>query len=107
MELNQLFVFNLKKWRKLRGFSQKVLAERCKAAHSYIRQIESGKGSPSFSFIGKLAEALNIEPYQLFYNGEMKDTESSSKSENIESIKSGFLDMVSSELDTFIEKLKP
>jgi transcriptional regulator with XRE-family HTH domain len=44
------------------------VAQKCNAAHSYIRQIECGNRSPSFAFIGKLAQALQIEPYQLFYD---------------------------------------
>ncbi|MDR3335601.1 MAG: helix-turn-helix domain-containing protein, partial [Treponema sp.] len=68
MDLNQIFVRNVKKWRKNMGISQKSLAERCNAAHSYIRQIESGRGKPSFTFIEKLAGALGIEVYQLFYD---------------------------------------
>ena len=68
MDINQLFIDNLKKWRKIKGYSQKNLAEKCNAAHSYIRQLESGKGHPSLAFIGKIAAALQIEPYQLFYD---------------------------------------
>ncbi|MDR2738858.1 MAG: helix-turn-helix domain-containing protein [Treponema sp.] len=72
MDLDQLFIRNVRKWRKHRGFSQKTLAERCNAAHSYIRQIESGSGHPSFAFIGKLVDALNIDAYQLFYDETME-----------------------------------
>jgi transcriptional regulator with XRE-family HTH domain len=45
-------------------------------AHSYIRQLESGKGHPSFSLIGKIANALQIEPYQLFYDETAKNGQS-------------------------------
>jgi transcriptional regulator with XRE-family HTH domain len=68
MDLDRLFILNLKKWRKITGISQKKLAEKCNAAHSYIRQIECGNRSPSFALIGKIAHALQIEPYQLFYD---------------------------------------
>jgi transcriptional regulator with XRE-family HTH domain len=90
MDLDQLFVYNLKKWRKNRGFSQKSLAERCKAAHSYIRQIESGSGHPSFAFIAKLADALNIEAYQLFYDETAGQSEKPTQAEYIKSIKTNF-----------------
>ena len=108
MELSRLFVQNLKKWRKEKGFSQKVLAERCEAAHSYIRQIESGKGRPSFIFIEKLAHALNIEPYQLLYDETKANKEftNQSKSTLVESIKSEFLEKMSNEFNDIIEKLK-
>jgi len=105
MEFTRLFIYNLKKWRKEKGISQKTLAERCGAAHSYIRQIESGKGHPSFIFIGKLAAALEIEPYQLFYDDTAASSQKPGRSEYIDSIKSDFLDNVSIELDTIIKKL--
>ncbi|MDR2136312.1 MAG: helix-turn-helix transcriptional regulator [Treponema sp.] len=106
MDLNQLFVKNVKKWRKTRGFSQKLLAERCNAAHSYIRQIESGSGKPSFAFIGKLATALDIDAYQLFYDETMIQSEKSSLEINIETIKANFLEKLARELDMVIENLK-
>jgi transcriptional regulator with XRE-family HTH domain len=108
MDLDQLFVHNVKKWRKNRGFSQKTLAERCSAAHSYIRQIESGKGHPSFAFIGKLAEALDIDAYLLFYNETAAGGEKKLPADGgieIESIKAGFLERIAREFDAVVEKL--
>ena len=102
MDLTHVFVQNLKKWRKNMGFSQKTLAQKCGAAHSYIRQIESGTGHPSFAFIEKLASALDIEPFQLFYN-ETADTDGS---KYIQALKAEFLKKVESEFDTVINKLK-
>jgi transcriptional regulator with XRE-family HTH domain len=106
MDLDQLFVRNIKKWRKNRGLSQKTLAERCNAAHSYIRQIESGRGKPSFAFIGKLAGALGIEAYQLFYDETAMRPEKASQAEYVESIKIDFLDKMALELDAVIDQLK-
>jgi len=103
MDLDRLFISNLKKWRKSKGISQKTLAERCNAAHSYIRQIESGRGHPSFSFIGKLAEALNIEPYQLFFD---EKAASLLCSDNSESLKKEFLTKMKHEFDIIIKKMK-
>ena len=104
MDLTQIFVLNLKKCRKNRGFSQKTLAERCNAAHSYIRQLESGTGHPSFSFIEKLADAMNIEPYRLFYNETATDLVI--KPESIDTVKTNFLEKVAYEFDVAIDKVK-
>jgi transcriptional regulator with XRE-family HTH domain len=106
MTFDQLFVSNVRKWRKHRGFSQKTLAERCNAAHSYIRQLESGSGHPSFAFIGKLADALSIEVYQLFYDETVIHDEKSSQTDYIASIKTDFLEKMAGELDSVIEKVK-
>jgi transcriptional regulator with XRE-family HTH domain len=102
----QIFVQNVRKWRKNRGFSQKSLAERCNAAHSYIRQIESGSGKPSFAFIGKLADALGIEAYRLFYDETAERGEKASQADPVESIKTDFLEKVALEFDVVIDKLK-
>jgi transcriptional regulator with XRE-family HTH domain len=106
MDIDQLFILNLKKFRKNLGFSQKALAERCNAAHSYIRQIESGRGHPSFAFIGKLSDALNIQPYQLFYDETSAKSGKSAQPAYIESLKNKFLEKTAFELDTLINKVK-
>jgi transcriptional regulator with XRE-family HTH domain len=107
MDFDQLFIYNVKKWRKNRGLSQKLLAERCNTAHSYIRQIESGSGKPSFAFIGKLANALGIEAYQLFYDETAAQGEKAlqAEAEYIESVKADFLAKTAHELDTLIDQL--
>jgi len=106
MDLTHIFVLNLKKWRKNMGLSQKSLAERCDAAHSYIRQIESGRGHPSFAFIEKLANALNIEPYRLFYDETAVDSDILVNIEGMNTIKTDFLKKMSHEFDIIINKLK-
>ena len=105
MDITQLFIYNLKKWRKKRGLSQKGLAERCGTGHTYIRQIETAQGNPSFLFIGKLADALGIEPYQLFYDDTPVSFGEPGQSELIDPIKSDFLGKVSIEFDKAIKKL--
>jgi transcriptional regulator with XRE-family HTH domain len=102
MNLNRLFISNMKKWRKSRGISQKTLSERCEAAHTYIRQIESGSRTPSFAFIGKLAEALDIEVYQLFYDETAVRDENPSLKEHLEAIKMDILAQVAHGIDTII-----
>ena len=105
MDLTQLFIHNLKKWRKNMGLSQEKLAERCNTSHSYIRQLESGMGHPSFTFIGKIASALKIEPYQLFYNEKTKSGEST-RTKHIESIKNKLLETMSNDIQTAFDELK-
>jgi len=105
MDINQLFIKNLKKWRKIKGISQKTLAEKCDAAHSYIRQIESSNRNPSFAFIGKIAEALQIEPYQLFFDETRKQTVSA-RTKYIESIQQKLLSSLSSDIHEAFNELK-
>ena len=105
MELSQVFIQNLKKWRKIMGLSQEKLAERCNTSHSYIRQLESGVGHPSFAFIGKIAAALKIEPYQLFYNETAKSCESA-RTRQMESIEKKLLEIVLNDIQTAFDELK-
>ena len=102
--MNRLFIQNLKKWRKIMGFSQEKLAEKCGTGHSYIRQLESGCGTPSFAFIGKIARALQIEPYQLFYDDAAKGQPMRVK--RMESIQKNLIEAVSNDIKTAFDELK-
>ncbi|MDR0442989.1 MAG: helix-turn-helix transcriptional regulator [Treponema sp.] len=104
MDLDQLFIHNLKKWRKIIGFSQKELAEKCDTAHSYIRQLESGKGHPSFAFIGKLADALKIEPYQLFFDETQPGRSAYLK--RMESIQKKLVETVSNDIKAAFDEMR-
>ena len=59
---------NIKKYRKMTGITQAVLAERVGVSHEFIRRIESKKGVKTFSVdtIWKISLALNIGVGKLF-----------------------------------------
>jgi transcriptional regulator with XRE-family HTH domain len=66
MALKQIFILNLKKFRKEEGISQMKLAEQCGTSPSYIGEIEIGRKFPSIEMIDRIAKALRLEPYRLF-----------------------------------------
>ena len=66
MGLKQIFIFNLRKLRNSRGFSQMKLAELCDTSPNYIAEIEIGRRFPSLKLIEKMGKELNIEPYRFF-----------------------------------------
>ena len=66
MDLQDVFMSNLKRLRKQQNITQEKLAELCNTETSYIGQIETRKRFPSLTFIEKIANALNIAPYILF-----------------------------------------
>ena len=68
MEIQSIFIQNLKKYRKRAKLTQEQLAQLCNTDFRYIGQIETGRRCPSLEFIGKIATALKIEPYRLFYD---------------------------------------
>ncbi|MFT4040694.1 MAG: helix-turn-helix transcriptional regulator [Thermomicrobiales bacterium] len=55
----------LRRWRLARTMSVRGLAEKSGVNHSAISEIERGRRSPHPSTIGKLADALGIDPKEL------------------------------------------
>jgi transcriptional regulator with XRE-family HTH domain len=104
MDMNRLFILNLKKWRKITGLSQGKLAEKCDTAHSYIRQIECGNRSPSFALIGKIADALQIEPYQLFYDETAKKGQAA-QAKRLKSVQTKLIETVAGDIQAAFNEL--
>lgn len=55
--------------RKRADLSQAQLAERSDRQPNAIQRLENGETSPTFDTVVRLAQALNIEIWQLFYSG--------------------------------------
>ena len=68
MTFQELFIINLKDFRKARKISQSKLAGLCGSTQAYIAEIEVGKKFPSPDMIERIALALDIESYCLFQN---------------------------------------
>lgn len=66
MDLKDVFISNIKKYRKKLDLSQMKLAEAVGTSTSYIGEIETRKKFPSVEMIQRIADALNIPPYILF-----------------------------------------
>ena len=64
-----VFSNNIKTYRKKRGFTQEVLAEKSELSISYIKQIESCKEYKNLTLtsILKLSKALEVPVNQLFH----------------------------------------
>ena len=67
MRIHAVFSENMRKYRKKAKLSQEKLAEICGTDHRYIGQIETGTRCPSLEYVERIANALNIAPYLLFY----------------------------------------
>ena len=66
MDLKQVFIKNLKKFRKQQELSQVKLAELCGTTQNYIAEIETGRRFPSLKLIEKVGQILDVEPYRFF-----------------------------------------
>ncbi|RAV02694.1 helix-turn-helix domain-containing protein [Paenibacillus sp. YN15] len=66
MEFKQLVGEQVRKARKLRGITQEKLAELSGVSLSYLSDVERSQRNISLESLGKIIEALRIEPAQLF-----------------------------------------
>ena len=73
MKIQTVFAKNLRKYRKEAKLTQEKLAEICGTDHRYIGQIETGTRCPSLEYVEKIATALKVEPYLLFFEGNNKE----------------------------------
>lgn len=60
-----MFATNLRRLRYEKGFSQDDLAYEAEVSRSYLSQLEKGAFYASLKIIGRLAEALDVEPAEL------------------------------------------
>lgn len=65
MDLREIFATNLRRIRHSKGISQDDLAYEAGISRSYMSQIEKGTFYASLRIIGRLAEALQVEPAEL------------------------------------------
>jgi transcriptional regulator with XRE-family HTH domain len=65
MDLREVFAANLRRLRNARGLSQDDLAYESEVSRSYLSQLEKGAFYASLKIIGRLADALNVEPAEL------------------------------------------
>jgi transcriptional regulator with XRE-family HTH domain len=64
--LRQLLAFNMKEFRRKRGFSQAKLAETADTSTHYIAMIELKRKYPSPEMLERIAAALEIDAPELF-----------------------------------------
>ncbi len=62
MDLRDVFATNLRRLRNEKGMSQDDLAYEASVARGYLSQLEKGVYYVSLRIVGRLAEALQVEP---------------------------------------------
>jgi transcriptional regulator with XRE-family HTH domain len=106
LTIQDLFIENLKGYRKLRKISQMRLAELCNSSTGYIGEIESGKRFPSVNMIERIAKALGIESYFLFKNEPIGPSTSNLSIKLAPSQKRDILDKANSALSKILDDFK-
>lgn len=61
-DMRQVVAGNLRRLRNAKGLSQEELAFRAEIDRSYVSQLETGTYAATVVMLGKLAEALDVEP---------------------------------------------
>jgi len=74
MDLRETFTTNLRRLRNAKGLSQDDLVYKAEVSRSYLSQLEKGAFYVSLKVIGRLADALSIEPVALLERKKRKKT---------------------------------
>ena len=70
MDIVRVFAQNLKKYRTQKGVSQEEFAEMCGMHRTYISAIECCRRSISLENVQRIADALEIDTYKMFVEGD-------------------------------------
>ena len=66
LDIKEILAANIKENRRKIGLSQEKLAEKANMSLHYLAILELGRKFPSGEMLERLAEALEIETYELF-----------------------------------------
>jgi len=98
----EIFIKNLRFFRKKRGISQLKLSEMINISPNYLNAIENGKNFPSPEVIQHILDTFDIMPYQLFL--EIQTETRLPRSNTVISDLTGIKQKFSKEIDTLIQK---
>lgn len=65
MDVVEILGRNVRHYRQLRGMTQEQVGLSIDMERSYVSDLERGKRNPSVRAVGRLAEALGVEPFEL------------------------------------------
>jgi transcriptional regulator with XRE-family HTH domain len=75
MDLVRLLGKNVRHYRQLRGITQEDLALSADMKRSYLSDLERGTRNPSVRALGRLADALDVEPAALLRSEAIAESE--------------------------------
>lgn len=65
MDLKEIMAVNLRRLRHAKGMTQEELAEKAGLSARYVGAVERADKSASVTVLGRIADALKIEPAEL------------------------------------------
>jgi len=72
MNTKDLIGKRIQELRKARGLSQEKIAEKADISSTYLSRIECGRENPTLDMLIKLADALEVEIWEMFDFGHVK-----------------------------------
>ena len=106
INVREIFGKNLKRIRHECGFTQEKLAEKAGVSIHYISMIEISRNFPKSEIIERLANALNIEVYELFLTSRSHIDEMERQQQLIiTAIKQTISESIETSLETALEKM--
>lgn len=106
LSLQEIFLNNLKYYRKKRGLSQESLSEKLNKGVNYINRIESRASFPTIQVIEEIADILGIKPYKLFEDETApKNIISSDRDRFIKEITDNLYTKLSADMKSILEKI--
>ena len=106
LSLQEVFINNLKFYRKKCNFSQESLSEKLNKGVNYINRIESHASFPTIQVIEQIAAILNIKPSQLFEEESCpQNIISSDRDKFIAEVTATLYQKLSGDMKSILEKL--
>lgn len=105
MSLKEVFINNLKFYRKQKGLTQNELTLSLDKSYNYINSVEQGKLIPSFEVIEQICTVLDIRPIQLFDdNASPENIKTFSKNDYIEEMSNKIFNKLKPLISSEIQK---
>lgn len=89
--IQELFIKNLRFYRNKKNFTQLAFSEKIDLSPNYLNAVENGKNFPSPEVLQKMADELEILPYELFLenvNDDKKEFDAQLSDKIIQDLKS-------------------
>ncbi|MBR1536623.1 MAG: helix-turn-helix transcriptional regulator [Treponema sp.] len=106
LSLQEIFINNLKFYRKKNGFSQEALSEKLGKGTNYINKIESHASFPTIQVIEEIADIFKIKASQLFEEEKSpKNIIKSDRDKFIEDVTATLYKKLSDDMRNILEKI--
>lgn len=106
LSLQEIFINNLKFYRKKCGLSQEALSEKLNKGTNYINKIESFASFPTIQVIEEIADILGIKACQLFEEDSTpKNIITSDRERFVKEISDTLYEKLSADMKNILEKI--